>query len=180
LLDQQDGVTPHRYLIREFRTMLKSRSIVLSLTVATFAVLGAAGCQVRADDVSAAAAAGRAPADNTAETCTAFRNFEMDHLDKPAPAASVATGSGDLDAYLTAFNATAAADMTKLAGKASDPAVAGQLKAIASQIAVLAEPASSGKTYDQVAAAHQDVFTAGGNAWVALEDRCGKAIIPTP
>lgn len=155
--------------------MLKSRSIVLSLTVATFAVLGAAGCQGRTDDVSAVA-----PADNTAETCTAFRNFEMDHLDKPAPAASVATGSGDLDAYLTAFNATAAADMTKLAGKASDPVVAGQLKAVASQIAVLAEPASSGKTYDQVAAAHPDVFTVGGNAWVALEDRCGKAIIPTP
>jgi hypothetical protein len=170
------GFTPHRYLIREFCIMLKSRSIVLSLTVATFAVLGAAGCQGRADEVSAVAAAGRAPADNTAETCAAFRNFEMDHLDKP----SAATGTDDLKAYLTAFDATAAADMTKLAGKASDPAVAGQLKAIASQIAVLAEQESSGRTYDQVAQAYPDVFTAGGKAWVALEDRCGKAIIPTP
>lgn len=148
--------------------MLKSRSIVLSLTVAALAVPGAAGCQGMADDVPAVAAAGRVPAGNTAETCAAFRNFELDHLDKPAPGA--AAGDGDLDAYLRAFNATAAADMTKVAGQATDPAVAGQLKAVASQIAVLAEPGSAGRTYDQVARIRW---------WVAV-DRPGRLVAGRP
>ncbi|RSM62048.1 hypothetical protein DMB66_23090 [Actinoplanes sp. ATCC 53533] len=155
--------------------MLKTRSVALSLAVATFAVLGA-GCQNQAEDVPAAAGAGRAAAGNTAEVCDAFRHFEVDHLDQPAPAASAdAGGSQDV----RSFNAIAAADMKKLADRATDPAVSAQLKAIATQISVLADQ-KPGKAYDQVELANPEVFAAGGKAWVALEDRCGKAIIPTP
>lgn len=142
--------------------MLKTRSIALSLTVAAFAILGA-GCQSGAADAPATAAA-----DNTAEICDAFRHFEVDHRDKPAP-----TGS------LESFDAIAAADMTKLADRATDPTVSTHLKAIATQISALADQ-GAGQTYDQVALANTAVFTAGGQAWVALEGRCGKAIIPTP
>jgi len=148
--------------------MLKTRSVALSLAVAAFAVLGA-GCQSKAGDVPAAAAAGRAAAGNTAEVCDAFRHFEVDHLDKSAPAAPADGRS---------FDTVAAADMKKLADRATDPTVSAQLKAIATQIAVLAGQ-GSGKTYDQVEQANPEVFAAGGNAWVALEGRCGKAVIPT-
>jgi hypothetical protein len=141
--------------------MLKTRSIVLSLTVAAVAVLGA-GCQ-RPDEVAPAAAV---TADNTTEICDAFRHFEVDHLDEPA--------AGD-----SSFDTVAAADMRELAGRATDPAVSAQLTAITTQISVLAGQ-GSGRTYDQVELAHPQVFAAGGQAWVALEGRCGKAVIPTP
>ena len=157
--------------------MLKTRSIALSLTVAVFAVLGA-GCQSGAEDAPAAVAAGRVAADNTAEICDAFRHFEVDHLDKPAPTASAGAGNS-LDGSLESFDTIAAADMKKLADRAIDPTVSTQLKAIATQISVLAGQ-GSGKTYDQVELANPEVFAAGGQAWVALEGRCGKAIIPTP
>ena len=139
--------------------MLKTRSIALSLTVAAFAVLGT-GCQSRAELAPAAAA------DNTAEICDAFRHFEVDHLDQPT--------AGD-----SSFDTIAAADMRKLADRATDPAVSTQLTAITSQISVLADQ-GSGRTYDEVELAHPQVVAAGGQAWVALEARCGKAVIPTP
>jgi hypothetical protein len=142
--------------------MLKTRSIALSLTVAAFAVLGA-GCQSRAEMVPPAAAA---TADNTAEICDAFRHFEVDHLDEPA--------AGD-----SSFDTVAAADMRKLADRATDPAVSAHLTAITTQISVLAAQ-GSGRTYAEVELAHPQVFAAGGKAWVALEGHCGKAIIPTP
>jgi hypothetical protein len=147
--------------------MVKTRSIALSLTVAAFGVLGA-GCQSGAEEARPAAAA----ADNTAEICDAFRHFEVDHLDKPAAAGD------NLDSNLQSFDTVAAADMKKLAGRATDSTVAAQLSAISTQISLLA--GGSGKTYDQVALANPDAFTAGGKAWVALEGRCGKAIVPTP
>jgi hypothetical protein len=146
--------------------MPKTRSIALSLTVAAFAVLGA-GCQNGAGDGPAAAATGRVAADNTAEVCDAFRHFEVDHLDQPAAGA------------VESFDTVAAADMKKLADRATDATVSGQLTAIAAQISALAEQ-GSGRTYDQVELANPEVFAAGGKAWVALEGRCGKAIIPTP
>jgi hypothetical protein len=152
--------------------MLKARSIALSLTVAAFAVLSA-GCQSQAGDVRGTAAPGTAAADNTTEICDAFRHFEMNHLDTPA-----STGPADADGT-GSFDTVAAADMGKLADRATDPAVSAQLKAITTQISVLADQ-SSGKTYDQVELANREVFAAGGQAWVALEGRCGKAIIPTP
>jgi 1-deoxy-D-xylulose 5-phosphate reductoisomerase len=150
--------------------MLKIRSVALSFTVATFAVLGA-GCQNAAEHAPPAAATGRAAADNTAEICDSFRNFEVDHRDKPAPAKA-----GD---SLTSFNTIAAADMKELAARATDPTVSAQLKAITAQVSILADQ-ESGKTYDQVELANPEVFAAGGKAWVALEGRCGKAVIPSP
>lgn len=152
--------------------MLNTRSIALSLTVVAFAVLGA-GCQRGVAETPAAAAA-----DNTAEVCDAFRHFEVDHLDKPASSAPADAGDS-LDGALESFNAVAAADMKKLADRATDPTVSAQLKAVTAQISTLAGQ-GSGKTYDQVELANPEVFAAGGKAWVALEARCGKAIIPTP
>jgi hypothetical protein len=140
--------------------MLKTRSIALSLTVAALAFLGA-GCQSRAEMAPPAAAA-----DNTAEICDAFRHFEVDHLDEPA--------AGD-----SSFDTIAAADMRKLADRATDPAVSADLTAITTQISVLADQ-GSGRTHDQVELAHPEIFAAGGQAWVALEGRCGKAVIPAP
>lgn len=144
--------------------MLKNRSIALSLIVTACAVLGA-GCQRGGQDAPAPAAAGRAAADNTAEVCDAFRHFEVDHM-------------GKSDDSVESFNTTAAADLKKLADRATDPTMSTQLKAIASQVSLLARQ-RAGKTYDQVALDNPEVFAAGGKAWVALEGRCGKAIIPT-
>ena len=138
--------------------MLKIRSIALCLTVAAAAALGA-GCQNKAVEAPKAAAAA---VDNTVEICEAFRHFEVDHLDTPE-----------------SFDTVAAADMRKLAERATDPAVSTQLTAVTTQLSVLAER-GAGQTYDQVELANREVFTAGGKAWVALEGRCGKAIIPSP
>lgn len=77
------------------------------------------------------------------------------------------------------FDTVAAADMRKLAERATDPAVSTQLTAVTTRISVLAER-GAGQTYDQVELANREVFAAGGEAWVALEGRCGKAIIPSP
>jgi hypothetical protein len=140
--------------------MLKTRSVALCLAVAAFAVLGA-GCQSGAGEAQAPAAA----ADNTAEICDTFRHFEVDHLDTPA--------------RLGSFDAIAAADLRKLADRATDPTVSAQLAAVTAQVTALADQ-GSGRTYDQVALANPEAFAAGGQAWVALEGRCGKAIIPTP
>src|SRR5690349_7462885 len=118
--------------------MLSARSIALSLTVATFAVLGA-GCQSRAAMAPPAAAA-----DNTAEICDACRHFELDHLDEPS--------AGD-----SSFHTIAVADMRKLAERATDPAISGHLAAVTTQISVLAEQ-GSGRTYDEVELAHPRVF----------------------
>jgi hypothetical protein len=103
----------------------------------------------------------------TLTVADAFRHFEVDHLDQPA------------DGPVESFDTVAAADMKKLADRATDATVSGQLTAIAAQISALAEQ-GSGRTYDQVELANPEVFAAGGKAWVALEGRCGKAIIPTP
>jgi hypothetical protein len=70
--------------------------------------------------------------------------------------------------------------MTKLAGRATDATVAADLKAVAAQFSVLADQASTAKTMDEIEKANPEVFTAGGQAWVSLEARCGKAIVPTP
>jgi hypothetical protein len=139
------------------------RTITLSMTLAAVAVLGA-GCQnsLRSPQHNDAAAA-RPATDNTQAMCDAFRNFELDHRDAPGP---------------ESFNTVAATAMTKLADRATDPAVATDLRAVATQISTLA--ARPDLTYDQAEKANPGIFTAGGQAWMSLESRCGKAVIPTP
>lgn len=138
--------------------MPAARTIALSLTFAAMAALGA-GCQGQPSAASAAVS------DNTAEICAAFRHFEVDHQ-----------GAGD---SLAAFHGIWADGMTKLAGRATDPTVATQLRAVATQFTVLAKEAPAASS-DEVERANPEVFAAGGKAWVSLEARCGKAVIPTP
>jgi hypothetical protein len=142
------------------------RITALSLSICAFAVLGA-GCQ--GADTAAAAKPdpnAAAKADNRAEICDDFRHIEVSHHND----------TGDLKT----FNAAIAADLTSMAARATDPTITAQLRAVSAQYTVLADQIMSAKDLDQVEKANPAVFTAGNQAWVDLESRCGKALIPTP
>lgn len=136
--------------------MVHMRKTLTATAVAAALLLTACGSEPYAS----------AQPDNTTRVCEEFRTFEVKYQ-----------GAGD---SLADFHRTWATDMRKLADQATDEKVAGELRAVAAQSATLAEKVPSTATYDEAEKQAPEVFKAGGEAWVALESRCGKAIIPTP